>query len=296
MMKMHFFKKTGQTGIPLLEEKREATAQDLFCFLSELCEWSQSCPLIYCSGQEKENVIYILIRNFAFTAYDFWETFGTYFCIVNTRWKLDVFGTSCPSQETVWLSLEERDGRYYGVQNTVSGEEAETIYSLCLRIGCGSPEEVHKMRTLFQSTDWRKGIIVADWKYYEFFTQEAIVNHWENSCFCYGSILGSISPDDCLDALAFEQKVILWKEFLRDGFEYKEFEWLYTAISKRTVENRIEWELALHTAMQALGYTVQVSEHEFELYDDRSERKYLNFDSRQYAQMSLLKLLFPVNI
>ncbi|EFE13237.1 hypothetical protein CLOM621_06391 [Clostridium sp. M62/1] len=48
--------------------------------------------------------------------------------------------------------------------------------------------------------------------------------------------------------------------------------------------------------MQDLGFAMQVSEHEFKLYDAQSERKYLNFNSRQYAQMALLKILFPINI
>ena len=52
----------------------------------------------------------------------------------------------------------------------------------------------------------------------------------------------------------------------------------------------------LYTAMQDLGFAMQVSEHEFKLYDAQSERKYLNFNSRQYAQMALLKILFPINI
>ena len=70
----------------------------------------------------------------------------------------------------------------------------------------------------------------------------------------------------------------------------------YLRISERAVENRVEWELALHIAMQNLRYTIRVSERGFELYDAQSERKYFNFNSRQYAQMAFLKILFPVNI
>lgn len=296
MMEMHSFKKTEQVEIPFLEDQKETTARDLFYFLTEICEWSQSCPLIYHSGQENEKTIYLLFRDFAFVGYDFWQIFGPYFCIVNSRWKLDVFGTSYPAQETVWMTLEKKNGRSYGIQNTLSGKESETIHSLCLRIECESSEAARLLGTLFQSTDWRNGIIVADWKYHDFFVKEKIVNHWENSGFCYGSIFEDASPNDYLHALTFIQKIILWKGFLKDGFDYKEFEWLYMMISDRAVENRIEWELALHTAMKNLGYTIQVSEHEFELYDSQSERKYLNFDSRQYAQMALLKILFPINM
>ena len=296
MMEMHSFKKTPQVVSLLPEKQAEVTAKELFCFLSELCEWSQSCPLVYRGGLDRGKVIYLLFRDFAFSGDDFWQTFGQYFYVMNSRWKLDVFGTAYPSQETVWLTLEEKDGQCYGIQNTVSGKEVDTIHSFCLTIECGSCEEAHILQNLFRSDDWRKGIIVADWKYHQFFEKENIENHWENSCFCYGSLFEEVEPSDYLHALTLEQKVTLWTGFLENGFDYKEFEWLYLRISERAVENRVEWELALHIAMQNLRYTIRVSERGFELYDAQSERKYFNFNSRQYAQMAFLKILFPVNI
>lgn len=295
MMEMHSFKRTDQVEISLMEEKKEAAVKDLLDFLFAIGEWAQSCPHVYRCGQEEKKV-YLLFRNFAFVGEDFWQTFGPYYSLVNCRWKMDVFGTSYPSQETVWLTIEHRDESYYGVQNTVSGKKVETIQDLCLRIDCGSSLQAEILEELLQSADWTTGILVVDWKYHEFFIKEHIVNHWENSCFCYGSVLAEVSSSDCLHALNFAQKVTLWTGFLKDGFDYKEFEWLYKMISEQTVENRIEWELALHSAMQNLKYTIQVSEHEFELYDARLKRRYLNFNNRRYAEMALLKILFPVNL
>lgn len=295
MKEMHFFKRTDQTEIPCGEERKAATAQDLFEFLFAISEWTQTYPLVYRCGPEKEKVIYLLFGDFAFAGEDFWQTFGAYFSFLNSRWKMDVFGTSYPSQETVWLTMEQRVGCCYGVQNTVSGESVETIHSLCLRVDGGSSDQAEILEILLQSADWRSGVLVADWKYHEFLGKEDIKNHWENSCFCYGSVLEEVSSDDCLYALNFLQKVTLWTGFLQEGFDYKEFEWLYQMISQRTLENRVEWELALHAAMRNLKYTIQVSEHEFQLYDARSERRYLNFNSRQYAEMAMLKILFPVN-
>ena len=132
MMEMHSFKKTPQVVSLLPEKQAEVTAKELFCFLSELCEWSQSCPLVYRGGLDRGKVIYLLFRDFAFSGDDFWQTFGQYFYVMNSRWKLDVFGTAYPSQETVWLTLEEKDGQCYGIQNTVSGKEVDTIHSFCL--------------------------------------------------------------------------------------------------------------------------------------------------------------------
>lgn len=294
MMGIHSFKRAEQIEISSPGEKKTANAQDLFCFLAGICEWSESCPQVCSSGQDDKGVIYLLFRDFAFAGYDFWKIFGLYFCIVNSRWKLDVFGTAYPSQDTVWMTMEERNGRYYGVHNTVSGSDFETVHSLCLKIECSSSEQAYILAHLFESTDWRRGVIVADWKYHDFLSGENIPNHWENSCFCYGRVYEDVSADDYLHALNFRQKITLWTGFLKEEIDYKEFEWLYRMIVERAVENRIEWELALHTAMRNLGYTIRVSEKEFELYNTWSERKYLNFDSRQYAQRALLKILFPI--
>lgn len=296
MMGMHFFKRADQIEIPFLEEKKEVTAQNLFDLLFGISEWAQSCPMVYRRGQEDEKVIFLLFPDLAFTGEDFWQIFGPYFSIVNSRWKMDVFGTSYPSQETVWLTMEQQGECYYGVQNTVSGEKVETINSFCLRVDCGSSEQAEILEMLLRSADWRKGILVADWKYHAFFIKENIENHWENSCFCYGSVSEVVSYADYLHALDLTHKVTLWTGFLKYGFDHKEFEWLYKMISERTVENRIEWELALHSAMRDLNYTIQVSEHGFELYDDRWKGRYFNFNSRQYAEMALLKILFPVNL
>ena len=67
MMEMHSFKKTPQVVSLLPEKQAEVTAKELFCFLSELCEWSQSCPLVYRGGLDRGKVIYLLFRDFAFS-------------------------------------------------------------------------------------------------------------------------------------------------------------------------------------------------------------------------------------
>ena len=54
-----FFQKTPQVVSLLPEKQAEVTAKGLFCFLSELCEWSQSCPLVYRGGLDRGKVIYL---------------------------------------------------------------------------------------------------------------------------------------------------------------------------------------------------------------------------------------------
>ena len=107
--------------------------------------------------------------------------------------------------------------------------------------------------------------------------------------------LEEMDLEDTLQTLTFQQKIILWTGFLKNGLDYAEFEWLYNAISKNVVSNRVEWELSLHTAMQNLKYTVQVSPNDFEMHDGHGCRRYFSFNSTSYAERAFLKILFPLN-
>ncbi len=296
MMEMHSFQKSKQIEIPSPTNEKEISAQNLFAFLYEINEWIQTCPLIYRSGQAESDIVYALFADVALAEDDFWQAFGPYLAALHTRWQIDVFGTAEATQETVWMSVEENDGRYYAVQKTLSGQSAETVQSLCLRIKCSSSVQAEHLQTFFESCNWKKGIVVTDWEHSEFLLEEQVTELLQNSCFCYGSVFDDIQPGDYLQALNFNQKITLWIGFLKDGFDYIEFEWLYREIFDNTLANRIEWELSLHAAMQCLGYTIQISPNGFELYDGQLKRCYFNFNSSRYAERALLKILFPLNL
>lgn len=53
--------------------------------------------------------------------------------------------------------------------------------------------------------------------------------------------------------------------FLAEDRECVEFQWLYDAIARRILENRIEWELSLYEAMKRLGYSIQADQRRFML-------------------------------
>lgn len=196
---------------------------------------------------------------------------------------------------TVWLTLQEENSHINAVQKTLSGHPADTIESLCLRIQCPSSEQSEILYALVAATNWKNGTVALNWKYSPFLLEESLAIPTQNSCFCYGSVFEDMNLEDMLQALTFQQKSILWTEFLKNGFDYAEFEWLYNTISKDIVSNRIEWELSLHTAMQNLKYIIQVSPNDFELHDGHGCRRYFSFNSTSYAERAFLKILFPLN-
>lgn len=296
MMEMHSFLTAKQMDISSPDCEENISVRDLFEFLYQISEWIQTSPWAYRHGSVETSTVYVWFDDVAFAEDDFWQMFGEYLVLLRTRWKIDIFGTAGMSQETVWLTLQEENSHIYAVQKTLSGHPADTIESLCLRIQCPSSEQSEILYALVVATDWKNGIVTSDWKYGSFLLEENLAMPTQNSCFCYVTICESINPEDTLQVLTFQQKIILWTGFLKDGFDYTEFEWLYNAISKDVVLNRMEWELSLHTAMQNLKYTIQVSPNDFELYDGHGCRRYFSFNSTSYAERAFLKILFPLNI
>ena len=296
MMEMHSFLTAKQMDIPSPDCEENISVRDLFEFLYQISEWIQTSPWAYRHGGVENSTVYVWFDDVAFAEDDFWQMFGEYLVLLRTRWKIDIFGTAGMSQETVWLTLQEENNHVYAVQKTLSGYPVDTIESLCLRIQCLSSEQSEILYALVAATNWKNGIVTLDWKYGSFLLEENLAMPTQNSCFCYGHICENIDPEDTLQVLTFQQKIILWTGFLKNGFDYTEFEWLYHTISKDVVPNRIEWELSLHTAMQNLKYTIQVSPNDFELYDGHGCRRYFSFNSTSYAERAFLKILFPLNI
>ncbi|MFR8001691.1 MAG: hypothetical protein ACLU62_02090 [Hydrogeniiclostridium sp.] len=295
MMEMHSFLTAKQMDIPSPDYEENISFRDLFEFLYQISEWIQKIPLAYRHGDVEANTVYVWFDDIAFAEEDFWQMFGMYLVLLRTRWKIDIFGTEDSSRETVWLTLEEANHHIYGVQKTLSGRPVDTIQSLCLRIQCLSSEQSEILYVLAAATNWKSGAVALDWKYGSFLLEENLAMPAQNSCFCYGSVFEEMKPEDMLQVLTFQQKIILWTGFLKNGFDYAEFEWLYNTISKDAVSNRTEWELSLHTAMQNLKYTIQVSPNDFELYDGHGDRRYFSFNSTSYAERAFLKILFPIN-
>lgn len=296
MMEMHSFLKAKQMEIPSPNGEENCSARSLLEFLYQMSEWIESVPLIYRRQDAESEIIYMWYDDVAFAQEDFWQMFGGYLALIDTRWETDIFGTSASSQETVWLTIKRENKRIYAVQNTLSGRQADTIQSLCLRIQCDSAQQSEILQVMLNAVNWKNGTAALDWKYGEFLFGEKLIIPTQNSCFCYAGVFDDVKLDDLLQALSFQQKVILWTGFLKDGFDYEEFEWLYDAISEDIVPNRIEWELALQTAMQNLGYSIKVSPNDFELRDGRGHRRYFNFNSTSYTERAFLKILFPLNI
>lgn len=292
MKQMHDFKEAQREAIPAPDFRERVTLKLLLQFLCDLCTWARAVPDTIAQDADDR---YLLFDDVVFSEQDFWQTFGGYLIALRPRWQISVFGTQPATQETVALSLDRQKDGCYAVQQTVSGRYAGSIRSLCLQIVCADAEQAAALDRLCRCMDWKSGVIAAGWDLHAVFEREGIPWLRRNTCYCYGNITAEQTGQTWLDALSFPQKTELWRRYLETGLDYVEFAWLYDGISRRELNRRTEWELALYTALNRLQYTLRLSESEFELYDGRGERRYFSVDSEQNAQRAFLKLLFPVN-
>lgn len=296
MVEMHAFQEARRVEISAPSAENDLPAQSLLALIYEVQEWFSVCPRSYCGGRAESRSVYVLFDNVMFSADDFWQRFDEPIAALRNRWQIDILGTAVDSQETVWMSLSEEAEHIYMIQRTLSGQAADTLESLCFRIQCESHEESRLLHMITRETDWQGGIIAVDWKYRPFLQgEEQAVPQW-NSCFCYETFLEDPQAYNYIGALNFEKKISLWISCLRDGLDYIEFEWLFDAIFQNELINRMEWELALHMAMEQLGYRIAMTANAFELYDSQGKRRYFSFDSTQYAERVFLKILYPINL
>ncbi len=271
------------------------TVRMLLTVLYELQHWLKAAPIVS-RDTESGSTICLLFRDCACTGEDLCQMFGSALADLSPRWKADLYGTEPCSQETVWYRFAREEAQCWIRESTLSGRQAETIQSLCLCLTCGSSHEAEAVQQLLRAMDWKRGLAAVEWKCGDSLGGESGRELPEPGLYCYESVFECPEAEACLAALSLEQKVRLWMAFLAEDRECVEFQWLYDAIARRILENRIEWELSLYEAMKRLGYSIQADQRRFMLCDGQGRRRYFGADSVRNSERALMKILFPLNL
>ena len=296
---LHHYQTVSKRRIPcigLTEEHPPETEVLILLYNTNL--WLGAAPAVYSSAEGR--TVYILYEDTAFLIDDFLESFSPSLAVISHSWPICAFGTAS-NQETVRLSAEllpaetKQNPTIEVVQQSISGQETDSLQTLCLQIDCTDHETAVKVYRLLTCMNWRTNIAVMDWSAVDSSWRQMLVDPTIRSFFCYISVDPHITPGDCLRSLSFSQKLVLWKAFLKEKLEPAEFEWLAEEISEDTVSNRMEWELALREAMKQLKFRIINQENSFELFDDAGKRLYFGADCRSAAERVLMKILFPLN-
>ena len=296
---LHHYQTVSKRQIPCVGQiEAQPPELELLTFLYNIYIWLEAAPAVYSSAEGK--TVYILYDHNAFLIDDFLDSFSLSLAVINHSWPICAFGTAS-NQETVRLSAEllpsqtDHSPNIEIVQQSISGQETDSLQTLCLQIECTDHETADKVYRFFTCMNWQTSIAVLDWSAADFPWRQMLIDPGARSFFCYISVNLRVTPDDCLRSLSFPQKLVLWKTFLKDKLEPAEFEWLAEEISKGTVSNRMEWELALREAMKQLQFRIINQENSFALFDGAGRRLYFGADCRSAAERALLKILFPLN-
>lgn len=292
MTELHVYRPASCVKLDRLTMKLSVRA--LLIVLCGMQKWLQTVPLVS-RDSEGGKTICLLFRDCACTGEDLCEMFGSELAALQPRWKIDLYGTEPCSQETVWYQIEQLEDQCCIKEYTLSGNSAETVQSLCLCLTCMDPGEADVLLDLLRAMDWKRGLAAVEWSCGDRLNEDRCGQPVEPSLYCYESVQECPDPEECLAVLSLEQKVCLWTAFLEQDRECAEFRWLYDAIVRRELENRIEWELSLYQAMKRIGYSVQAGQRTFTLCDGKGCRRYFSADSARNSERAFLKILFPLN-
>lgn len=290
---LHPYREAAKTQISLPAfPLQEAPGRTFFSMLCDINHWLAESPCVY--GSAHGTSLYILYKNVAYLIDDFWEAFSLPMAAVGHTWPVCVFGTA-QNQETVQLSAEAVEKQIQLIQRSISGQKNDELESLCIQVDLREIPTKEIFLRFLDAVDWQSNIAPMDWKDSGFLRSQELIAANARGLFCYAGLELSPSSDSCLSSLRFSQKIALWNSFLQDSFEPIEFEWLAGEITENSIDNRMEWELALTESMAGLGFRIVNQENSFELFDGQGCRLYFGSDCRRAAERALLKLLFPLN-
>ena len=270
--------------------------QELLAILCDFNEWlgitdTQAC---ICESTD-ETALYIFYRDVAFDIADFWDLFALRMAKINQIWGLCVFGTT-DRQDSIRLFADLVGSSLELGQQTISGNRSEVVWTPCFQVLCNDKETAEGLMELLETLNWSLGVAAMRWEKTNFVKQQDLVLLPQSrTYFCYAGLQKYLDSKDLLESLSFNQKIDLWKSFLRDGIETTEFEWLQHSIGQDCLNNRMEWELSLHESMKQLGFHMTNQNHQFELYDQAGERRYFGANSQRPAEWAFIKILFPIN-
>ncbi len=291
---LHPYRTASKIQVSLVESVEESSpALGLLSVLCGIDGWLGRAPSVQSSAQGKS--IYILYRDAAFLVEDFFEAFGPEMAFIGETWPVCAYGTA-RNQETVRLWAEREGNSCRFVQESISGSSADVLQTLCLQVDCPEKEEAEQLASFLKAVSFKPAVAAVEWKSAEFLRrQNLLLPVSSGTFFCYGGGDPASPPGECLSALDFSQKVSLWNAFLGEGLEPVEFEWLAEEIAQGSIENRMEWELALRDSMDQLGCRIVNGKNAFQIYDGAGNRLYFGADGRHAAELALIKILFPLN-
>lgn len=239
----------------------------------------------------------VLFRDACLDCRDFSLQYGGAVAALSNRWPVTVYGTAA-QRETVELLLRSREGRggeIEMIQSSVSGQTYDILSGLCLKISCGTPMEAWNLAAILR--ELRPGCQYAAVSriHEEFCRRQGMLEAEDGALFCYVAMEEEApSPAERVRNLTISHKIELWRAFLEGGVSSREFDWLLSLYQEGAGAALLEWELALQSVLEELGFSILNEDGRFLVEDGRARRRKFDYAGGSPAEKMFLKILFPI--
>lgn len=263
---------------------------ELACVLSRL--FGVSPTVLRLPGSRTLTLLY---RNAVYLTRDVVECTSPYAAALSGAvWPLWFYGTT-EARETAEWTISAPDAGTAAVRlRSVSGAPFDHLEGLGLRVDLPDRNCADALEELCETAPFLPPCAVLLPGCVPLLTASPLLAHVRDSRFSYLA-WEPLPARELLSALTADHKAALWREFLDDGLQPPEFDWLWELYYTGEPLLLLEWELALRMVLEELGFQVERSERSFHILDRAGRGRRFDFARGGPAEKVFLKLLFPLD-
>lgn len=252
--------------------------------------FDQEPAVLYLPGGATLTLLY---RNADYFWQDITDNVAPLAASIPREMGLCFFGAT-KARETVELSLVTEGGEGVVSLRSVSGARFGQLQGLGLQAQFPAAATAAALAELAAADSLAAGCGVVSKRHEELLSSCGLLAPTPGSLFAYFA-WEPPTPRQFLCALTAAHKARLWRTFLLDGQQPREFEWLWENYYTGEALFLLEWELALRLVLEELSFQVRRDSASFCLLDGQGRERRFDFSHGGPAEKLFLKLLFPVD-
>ncbi len=239
-------------------------------------------------------ILTLLYRDVAYRWQDILDSVGPPAAELSTAAPLRFFGTT-EARETAEITLNTSEsGRTLVQLRSVSGRPFDLLQGLGVQMELPTGAEAAQMAQVLAVLPRSGACGVLPRCCEEYLASCRLLIPTAGSFFSYLAWEGA-GPRRAICALGFSHKAELWRVFLLDAQQPAEFDWLWDNYYTGEPLFLLEWELALRTVLDDLGFQIERGPAHFQVLDRDGRERRFDFTNGGPAEKLFLKLLFPLD-
>lgn len=208
----------------------------------------------------------LLYRNIAYLLHDVVDNAGGLAAALSALWPLRFYGVT-EGRETAEWTISTLDAKMaLVVLRSASGKPFDDLEELGLQLDLPNAALAAALEELCAAIPFLRPCAVIPSGGKALLEGSSLLASARGSRFSY-LFWEPLSSGQLLCALTAQHKATLWKDFLAYGMQAAEFDWLWAQYYTGEPLFLLEWELALHLALEELGFRVERGARAFRVLD-----------------------------